>query len=186
MLTGLLSVSSGEAYLFGKAVNANDMQTRQRVGFMSQAFSLYGELTVAQKMTLHARWFHLAPAQAAQRINTLIIRHFCLPFCRGCHRIFLGTIAHTMAQFALLVLMVIMPMVMLSGGLTPIESQPDIIQPLTWLLPSRHYMEFSQAVVFRGAGINLVWPQLTIIIALGAAFFIASLAMFRRSLKSMT
>jgi len=100
--------------------------------------------------------------------------------------IFLGTIAQTMAQFALLVLMVIIPMVMLSGGLTPIESQPDIIQPLTWLLPSRHYMEFSQAVVFRGAGINLVWPQLTIIIALGAAFFIASLAMFRRSLKSMT
>ncbi|MBA6291299.1 hypothetical protein H4J58_09190 [Colwellia sp. MB3u-70] len=47
-------------------------------------------------------------------------------------------------------------------------------------------MEFSQAVVFRGAGINLVWPQLIILIALGAAFFIASLAMFGRSLKSMT
>lgn len=47
-------------------------------------------------------------------------------------------------------------------------------------------MEFSQAVVFRGTGINLVWPQLTIIMALGTAFFIASLAMFRRSLKSMT
>ena len=82
--------------------------------------------------------------------------------------------------------MVIIPMVMLSGGLTQIESQPEIIQPLTWLLPSRHYMEFSQAVVFRGAGINLVWPQLIILIALGAAFFIASLAMFGRSLKSMT
>ena len=100
--------------------------------------------------------------------------------------IFLGTIAQTMAQFALLVLMVIIPMVMLSGGLTPIESQPDIIQPLTWLLPSRHYMEFSQAVVFRGAGFDLVWPQLTIIIALGVAFFIASLALFRRSLETMT
>jgi len=65
------------------------MQTRQRVDFMSQAFpciSLYGELTVAQNMTLHARLFHLAPTQAAQRINTLIIRHFCLPFCRCCHR----------------------------------------------------------------------------------------------------
>lgn len=100
--------------------------------------------------------------------------------------IFLGTIAQTMAQFALLVLMVIIPMVMLSGGLTPIESQPEIIQPLTWLLPSRHYMDFSQAVVFRGAGLELVWPQLAIIIALGAAFFIASLAMFRRSLERMS
>lgn len=100
--------------------------------------------------------------------------------------IFLGTIAQTMAQFALLVLMVIIPMVMLSGGLTPIESQPEIIQPLTWLLPSRHYMDFSQAVVFRGAGFDLVWPQLAIIIALGAVFFIASLAMFRRSLEKMS
>jgi ABC-2 type transport system permease protein len=100
--------------------------------------------------------------------------------------IFLGTIAQTMAQFALLVLMVIIPMEMLSGGLTPIESQPELIQPITWLLPSRHYMEFSQAVVFRGAGINLVWPQLIIIITLGAIFFIASLMLFRRSLERMT
>ena len=100
--------------------------------------------------------------------------------------IFLGTIAQTMAQFSLLVLMVIIPMVMLSGGLTPIESQPDIIQPLTWLLPSRHFMNFSQAVIFRGAGFDLVWPQLIIIITLGATFFIASLALFRRSLERIT
>jgi len=99
--------------------------------------------------------------------------------------IFLGTIAQTMAQFALLVLMVIIPMVMLSGGLTPIESQPVIIQPLTWLLPSRHYMTFSQAVVFRGAGLELVWPQLAIIIGLGTVFFVASLALFRRSLEKI-
>lgn len=74
MLTGLLSVSSGEAYLFGKAIDANDMKTRQRVGFMSQAFSLYGELTVAQNLTLHARLFHLPQAQATQRIDTLVKR----------------------------------------------------------------------------------------------------------------
>ena len=74
MLTGLLPVTSGEAKLFGKAVDANDMQTRQRVGFMSQAFSLYGELTVAQNLTLHARLFHLPPAQATDRIGTLVKR----------------------------------------------------------------------------------------------------------------
>jgi ABC-2 type transport system permease protein len=100
--------------------------------------------------------------------------------------IFLGTIAQTMAQFALLVLMVITPMVVLSGGLTPIESQPDIIQPITWLFPSRHYMTFSQAVVFRGAGFELVWPQLAIILGLGSTFFIASLALFRRSLEKIS
>lgn len=70
--------------------------------------------------------------------------------------IFLGTIARTMAQFALLMIMVIIPITMLSGGLTPIESQPEIIQPVTWFLPSRHYMSFAQAVVFRGADITII------------------------------
>ena len=96
--------------------------------------------------------------------------------------IFLGTIAKTMAQFGLLMLMTIMPMMMLSGSVSPIESQPEIIQPITWLLPSRHYMEFAQAVVFRGAGLDIVWPQLLTVVGLGSAFFATSLAMFRRSI----
>lgn len=97
--------------------------------------------------------------------------------------IFLGTIARTMAQFSLLLMMTIIPMMMLSGGLTPIESQPEIIQPATWLLPSRHYMEFAQAVVFRGAGMEIVWPQFLIVSSLGLIFLLASLALFRRSIS---
>jgi ABC-2 type transport system permease protein len=98
--------------------------------------------------------------------------------------IFLGTIARTMAQFALLLMMVIIPMMLLSGGLTPIESQPEIIQPVTWFLPSRHYMAFAQAVVFRGADISIVWPQLLAITGLGSVFFAASLALFRKSIAT--
>lgn len=98
--------------------------------------------------------------------------------------IFLGTIARTMAQFALLLMMVIMPMIMLSGGMTPIESQPEIIQPITWFLPSRHYMAFAQAVVFRGADFSIIWPQLLIITGLGSVFFMGSLALFRRSITA--
>lgn len=97
--------------------------------------------------------------------------------------VFLGTIARTMAQFALLMLMTIMPMIMLSGGMSPIESQPEIIQPVTWLLPSRHYMAFAQAVVFRGADISIVWPQFVTIAGLGFLFFASSLALFRRSIS---
>jgi ABC-2 type transport system permease protein len=96
--------------------------------------------------------------------------------------IFLGTISRTMAQFALLMLMTIMPMMMLSGGMSPIESQPEVIQPLTWLLPSRHYMSFAQAVVFRGAGVDIVWPQFLTVAALGTVFLAASLMLFRRSI----
>lgn len=98
--------------------------------------------------------------------------------------IFLGTLAQTMAQFALLMLLVIMPMMMLSGGMTPIESQPPWLQPITQLLPSRHFMAYSQAIVFRGAGIETVWPELLAMVGLGSIFFGASLRMFRRSLSA--
>lgn len=97
--------------------------------------------------------------------------------------IFLATIARTMAQFSLLMLMVIIPMMMLSGGMSPIESQPDFVQACTWFLPSRHYMAFAQAIVFRGAGLDIVWPQFATIVGLGGAFFAGSLLMFRRSIS---
>ncbi len=74
MLTGLLPASEGEAFLFGKQVDAADLETRKRVGFMSQAFSLYGELTVAANLRLHARLFHLTPEKTAERIATLVAR----------------------------------------------------------------------------------------------------------------
>lgn len=74
MLTGLLPVSEGEAFLFGKLVDANNLAIRHRVGFMSQAFSLYGELTVEQNLTLHARLFHLSAKKTIERIATLVDR----------------------------------------------------------------------------------------------------------------
>ncbi len=97
--------------------------------------------------------------------------------------IFLGTIARSMAQFALLVLLVILPMELLSGGMTPIESQPDWLQPITFLLPSRHFVSFSQGIIFRGAGVQIVWPEFLIVTVLGLAFFSLSLALFRRSVS---
>ncbi|MDO6561827.1 ribosome-associated ATPase/putative transporter RbbA [Amphritea sp. 1_MG-2023] len=74
MLTGLLPVSDGEAFLFGKPVDAGDLETRKRVGFMTQAFSLYGELSVMQNLILHARLFHLSAEKTTQRIAVLIER----------------------------------------------------------------------------------------------------------------
>lgn len=98
--------------------------------------------------------------------------------------IFLGTIATTMAQFGLLVMMVIIPLMTLSGGMSPIESQPQFIQPFTWFLPSRHFVSFSQAVVFRGADLSIIWPQLVTMVSLGTLFFGGSLLLFRRSLAT--
>lgn len=95
----------------------------------------------------------------------------------------LGTLARSMAQFALLVIMVIIPVIMLSGGMGAVESQPDFVQKLTLALPSRHFLAFAKAVAFRGAGLSAVWPQLALMAGLGTAFFGASLALFRRSMS---
>jgi ribosome-dependent ATPase len=74
MLTGLLPASEGEAWIFGQPVDAQDLQTRRRVGFMSQTFSLYGELSVRENLWLHARLFHLGHALSGERIADLVPR----------------------------------------------------------------------------------------------------------------
>ncbi|MEP2031383.1 MAG: ABC transporter permease [Paracoccaceae bacterium] len=95
--------------------------------------------------------------------------------------VFLATLARSMAQFALLVMLVILPMLMLSGGETPIEGQPAWLQVGTLFLPSRHYMSASQAIIFKGAGIDIVWPELVWMSILGVGLLTTSLALFRRS-----
>ncbi|HAT1683912.1 TPA: ribosome-associated ATPase/putative transporter RbbA [Klebsiella oxytoca] len=71
MLTGLLPASEGEAWLFGQPVDPRDIETRRRVGYMSQAFSLYSELTVRQNLELHARLFHIPDAEIPGRIDEI-------------------------------------------------------------------------------------------------------------------
>jgi ribosome-dependent ATPase len=75
MMTGLLPVTEGSAKLFGKPMGADDMEARQNVGYMSQAFSLYGELTVRQNLDLHARLYHLSTNEVDARINELLGRY---------------------------------------------------------------------------------------------------------------
>ncbi len=74
MLTGLLPTSEGEAWLFGAPVDVKDIETRKQVGYMSQAFSLYTELTVRQNLALHARVFHLPKDQISGRVSEMTQR----------------------------------------------------------------------------------------------------------------
>lgn len=96
--------------------------------------------------------------------------------------IFLGTIARSMAQFSLLIILVVVAMQLLSGGTTPVESQPQWLQCLTFFLPSRHFVSFSQAIIYRGGGLEAVWPHYVMVAAVGLAFFAYSLALFRKSI----
>lgn len=98
--------------------------------------------------------------------------------------IFLGTLARTMAQFALLMMMVVMPMMMLSGGMSPVASQPQWLQYVTWFLPSRHYVSFMQAIVSRGADFTIVWKEFATVLIMGITFLGASLLLFRRSIAT--
>lgn len=74
MLTGLLPATSGQALLFGQTLNPDDISTRKRVGYMSQAFSLYSELTVLQNLELHARLFHVPTEQISERVAEMLQR----------------------------------------------------------------------------------------------------------------
>ena len=96
--------------------------------------------------------------------------------------VFLGTISRSMAQFALLIILVILVLQLLSGGTTPVESQPSWLQAITFLLPSRHFVSFSQVIIYRGGGISAVWPQFLMVTGVGLAFFVYSVSLFRKSI----
>lgn len=98
--------------------------------------------------------------------------------------ILLGTLARTMAQFALLMMLVVMPMMMLSGGMSPVESQPQWVQYVTWFLPSRHYVSFTQAIVYRGADLSIVWKEFVTVLVMGVVLLAVSLLGFRRSIAA--
>jgi len=97
--------------------------------------------------------------------------------------IFLATVAGSMPQFGLLIMLVLLPLEMLSGATTPRESMPDVIQYLMLAAPTTHFVMLAQAVLFRGAGLSVVWPQLLALLLIGAALFTLALGQFRRFLR---
>lgn len=96
--------------------------------------------------------------------------------------IFLGTISRSMAQFALLIILVIVVLQLLSGGSTPVESQPKWLQSITFFLPSRHFVSFSQVIIYRGGGISAIWRQFLMVGSVGLGFFVYSLMLFHKSI----
>jgi ABC-2 type transport system permease protein len=98
--------------------------------------------------------------------------------------LFLGTISRSMAQFALLIVLVVMVLMLLSGGSTPVESQPGWLQAVTYFLPSRHFVSFSQVIIYRGGGLDAVWRNFAMVGGIGLAFFSYSVTLFRKSIAA--
>jgi ABC-2 type transport system permease protein len=91
--------------------------------------------------------------------------------------IFIGTIARSMPQLGLLFMLIFLPMNMLSGSNTPLESMPPWLATAMQASPSTHFVSFAQSILYRGAGIGVVWPEFLIVAVIGGLFF--SLAMWR-------
>ncbi|WP_393988189.1 ABC transporter permease [Xanthobacter sediminis] len=98
--------------------------------------------------------------------------------------IFLGTLSGSMPQFGLLFFLVVLPMNMLSGGFTPLESMPQWLQAAMQASPSTQFVAFAQAILYRGAGMETVWPRFLATFAIGMLFFSVALVRFRRFLAA--
>ena len=98
--------------------------------------------------------------------------------------IFIGTLSRNMPQLGLMMILVVLPLQLLSGGMTPRESMPEVVQNIMLFAPTTHFVSLAQAVLYRGAGLDVVWPSLLAMAAIALAFFGASLLMFRRSIAA--
>lgn len=99
--------------------------------------------------------------------------------------IFMATIARNMPQFVMLMMLTIMPLQMLSGGTTPRESMPELVQNIMLFAPTTHFIELGQSILFRGAGFDVVWPQFAALLVIGGGLFIISLRRFRKAIVRM-
>jgi ABC-2 type transport system permease protein len=95
--------------------------------------------------------------------------------------LFLAIMGGSMPQFGLLLIMVLMPLQMLSGGMTPRESMPEFVQIVMLAAPNTHFVTLSQAVLFRGAGLAIVWPQFLALFVIGTVLLLLSLNRFKKS-----
>jgi ABC-2 type transport system permease protein len=98
--------------------------------------------------------------------------------------LFLGTIAHSMPQLGLLYILVAAPMNLLSGSATPPESMPPILATAMQASPSTHFVSFAPSILYRGAGLEVVWPEFLAVASIGAIFLFLSLLRFRAAVTS--
>ncbi|AQY68714.1 ABC transporter permease [Pseudomonas veronii] len=99
--------------------------------------------------------------------------------------IYLATVARSMPQFGLLLMLVLLPLILLSGGATPRESMPTLVQYLMLAAPTTHLVQLGEGVLYRGAGLDVVWVQLLALLLIGSVLFALSLQRFRRMLAQM-
>jgi ABC-2 type transport system permease protein len=99
--------------------------------------------------------------------------------------IFMATLTRSMPQFALALVLVLLPLQMLSGGSSPTESMPMVVQKLMLVAPTTHFVSAAQAILYRGAGFDVVWPRFAANLVIGGVFFTVALLRFRKTITQM-
>lgn len=99
--------------------------------------------------------------------------------------IFMATLARNMPQFGMLMILILLPLQMLSGGSTPRESMPELVQNIMLVAPTTHFVSQAQAILYRGAGLDVVWPQFLWLVIIGSVLFAFSLSRFRKAITQM-
>ena len=123
------------------------------------------------------------PAQGSIALFMLVaVLHLFATTSMG---IFMATLARSMPQFGMLLVLVLIPLQLLSGGMTPRESMPQLVQDIMQAAPTTHFVSAAQAILYRGAGLDVVWPQMLAILLIGSMLFIASLTRFRKTISQM-
>jgi ABC-2 type transport system permease protein len=97
--------------------------------------------------------------------------------------IFMATFAKNSPQLSLMLMPVLVPLLILSGLLTPVEAEPEFLQKVMSFSPMTHYVEFAEAIFFRGAGLGIVWHRMAAFAAIGAVLFIGSMLRFRTTFR---
>ncbi|MCT8088335.1 ABC transporter permease [Acinetobacter sp. C_4_1] len=100
--------------------------------------------------------------------------------------IYLATMSKSMPQFGLLMMLILIPMEMLSGGMTPRESMPEVLQYLMLIAPTTHFVELAQAILYRNAGLNIVWPSFLWLVGIAVLFFYVAWKRFKDTIHTMT
>ena len=134
-------------------------------------------------LTVVIRWAIGVPIEGSVSLFLLgTVLHLFATTSMG---IYMATLARSMPQFGLLMVLTMMPLEMLSGGVTPRESMPLWVQYVMSLAPTTHFTELSQAILYRGAGLSVVWSSLVWLLAIGAVLFALALARFRKTISQM-
>jgi ABC-2 type transport system permease protein len=104
-------------------------------------------------------------------------------FATNALAIFMATLARSMPQFGMLAMLILLPLQLLSGNATPRESMPGFVQDVMLFAPTTHFVTLGQAILFRGAGLSVVWPQFLTLVVIGAVFFTIALTRFRKTIS---